>query len=145
MSTSDLDRAAVDQRLRLLEADFARANERFREAKQAAKQAKQDAKRAKKNRKRARLALIEAQEAYDVQTEQGSSSSAVNEREYDTKESQARHVRGVIPDSPERKRTVRRRKKVASTVIETPAEAKPSRSRGDRGSAPESKKDAGTS
>ena len=50
------------RKLRLLEADLAKATERFRIAKIAAKEAKADAKLAKKEMKRHRKALVAAQE-----------------------------------------------------------------------------------
>jgi hypothetical protein len=114
MSTSEFERIALDHRLRLLEAEFARATERFREAKHAAKRAKRDAKHAKKDRKRARLALIDAQEASE---RQATSPIAVSERnEQGSKET--RHERGVIPDSPERRRSPKRASKPRSIANE---------------------------
>jgi len=54
--------ARHDRKVRLLEADLARATERFRVAKIAAREAKADAKLAKKEMKRNRRALVAAQE-----------------------------------------------------------------------------------
>jgi hypothetical protein len=113
MSTSEFERVALDQRLRLLEAEFARATERFREAKHAAKRAKREAKHAKKDRKRARLALINAQEAYE---KQGESPTAESEHSDEVRK-ETRHDRGVIPDSPERKRAPRRARKPKNISI----------------------------
>jgi hypothetical protein len=55
------------RKLRLLEADLAKATERFRVAKIAAKEAKADAKLAKKEMKRHRKALVAAQEQEESQ------------------------------------------------------------------------------
>jgi len=57
------------RKLRLLEADLAKATERFRIAKIAAKEAKADAKLAKKEMKRHRKALVAAQEQEESQGE----------------------------------------------------------------------------
>jgi hypothetical protein len=54
--------ARQDRKVQLLEAELARATERFRLAKFSAKEAKADAKAAKRDMKRARKAVIEAQE-----------------------------------------------------------------------------------
>jgi len=102
---------SADAQLRRLEADLDAAIERARLAKQAVKAAKADAKRAKKDRKRARRALIEAQEGVGLRGRDTETNAKSGEQD-DGGEHRTTGAR--IAESPERRRSVPRRRTTAT-------------------------------